>query len=244
MILKTFPLNQPASTVHVTIASTRRVNLGAERDSRVPRIVVHHSARIEQARHPSRTPPRTKIEETTLDLTQAAPGADEAVSWVIQACSRRLTTPGLLRSAMAVRPQIRWRAELAGAMGDVDAGLHSKLEARYVRSVERPHRMPPATRQARSRIGTRTRYLDNHYREFGVAVELDGQAAHPAEARWRDIHRDNASAAAGIVALRYSWADVTTDPCRVAAEIGQVLRGRGWTGQLRPCGPGCAVRSS
>jgi very-short-patch-repair endonuclease len=233
--------DQPASTVHVTITSTRRVSLGLERVSPAPRIVVHRSARVEQARHPSRTPPRTRIEETTLDLTQAALCADDAVSWVIQACSRRLTTPVLLRSAMAVRPQIRWRAELAAAVGDADAGIHSKLEARYVRSVERPHRLPSATRQARSKTGIRTRYLDNHYQEFGVAVELDGQAAHPAEARWRDIHRDNASAAAGIVTLRYSWADVTTDPCRVAAEIGQVLRGRGWTGQLRPCGPGCAA---
>ena len=162
----------------------------------------------------------------------------------MQACSRRLTTPDLLRSAMAVRAQIRWRSELAEATTESDAGLHSKLEARYVRGVERPHGLPHATRQALSRVGTRTRYLDNLYREFGVAVELDGRAAHPAEARWRDIHRDNASAAAGLVTLRYNWTDITMDPCRVAAEIARVLRGHGWTGHLRPCGPGCAVRVS
>lgn len=113
-----------------------------------------------------------------------------------------------------------------------------------MRGVERPHGLPRATRQALSKAGARTRYLDNLYREFGVAVELDGQAAHPAETRWRDIHRDNASAAAGIVTLRYGWADVTINPCRVAAEIAHALRQRGWTALPLPCGPGCPARPS
>jgi len=65
-------------------------------------------------------------------------------------------------------------------------------------------------------------------------VELDGQAAHPAEARWRDIHRDNASAAAGLVTLRHSWADITMSPCRVAEEIAALLRLRGWEGLSSP----------
>jgi hypothetical protein len=231
--------DRPGDVVHVTIPSSRRVSIRQEQGSRVPRIVVHYSARIEQARHPSRIPPRTRIEETTVDLTQTALCADEAVSWVIQACSRRLTTPELLRSVMAARPQLRWRAELTAVTADASAGIHSVLEARYVRGVERPHALPRAVRQAPSRVGARTRYLDNLYREFGVAVELDGSAAHPVEARWRDIHRDNASATAGIITLRYSWADVTTDPCRVAAEISHVLQQRGWTGHPRPCGPTC-----
>lgn len=236
--------DQPAGVVHVTITSARRVSIGQERGGRVPRIVIHHSARVEQACHPSRTPPRTRIEETTLDLTQTALRADEAVSWVLQACSRRLTTPDLLRSVMAARPQLRWRAELTVATADAAAGIHSALEARYVRGVERPHGLPRATRQAVSKAGARTRYLDNLYPEFGVAVELDGEAAHPAETRWRDIHRDNASAAAGIVTLRYGWADVTIYPCRVAAEIAHALRQRGWTALPRPCGPGCPARPS
>jgi very-short-patch-repair endonuclease len=95
-----------------------------------------------------------------------------------------------------------------------------------------------------SRVGGRTRYLDNRYQEFAVAVELDGQAAHPAEARWRDVRRDNASAGMGIITLRYGWAEVTEEPCRVAAEVAQVLRLRGWTGHLRGCGPCCRASRS
>jgi hypothetical protein len=60
--------------------------------------------------------------------------------------------------------------------------VHSALEFRYVRDVERRHGLPTAIRQARLTAGSRTRYLDNLYEEAGVAVELDGRVAHPAEA--------------------------------------------------------------
>jgi hypothetical protein len=210
----------------------------------MPPVIVHYSARIGAAVHPSRTPPRTRIEETTLDLTQVAPNLDEAFAWLASACSRRLTNGALLMTAMAVRPKLRWRLELTDALCDIEDGAHSVLEWRYVRGVERPHGLPRAVRQSMSRAGERTRYLDNHYESFGVVVELDGRAAHPSKARWRDIHRDNASVGAGIVTLRYSWPDVTENRCRVAAEVAQVLRLHGWTGRLRSCGAGCTATFS
>lgn len=234
--------DRPVDAVHVIVSSSRRVVLAAqERGRGMPLVVVHYSAKIGTAIHPSRTPPRTRIEETTLDLTQSAPNLDEAITWLARACSRRLVTAEALLAAIQMRSKLRWRTELTDALSDIRDGVHSVLEWRYVRGVERPHGLPRAKRQALSRVGQRIRYLDNRYPEFGVAVELDGQAAHPAEARWRDIHRDNASAGAGIVTLRYSWADVTDDPCRVAAEVAQVLQLRGWTGRLRPCGPRCTA---
>ena len=52
-----------------------------------------------------------------------------------------------------------------------------------------------AQRQARRRHGSGNRYLDNLYEPFRLGVELDGSAAHPAEGRWRDTHRDNANLA-------------------------------------------------
>jgi hypothetical protein len=233
-------VDKPGASIHVTVGYARQVTISSrDGQGRVPRIIAHRCARIGEARHPTRTPPRTRIEETTIDLVQASPDIDHAFSWLARACGRRLTTDELLRASMAARPKLRWRAELARALGEIGEGIHSLLEWRYIRGVEGPHGLPKAKRQAVSRAGARTRYLDNHYREFGVAVELDGHAAHPAEARWRDIHRDNASAEAGIVTLRYSWADVTGEPCRVAAEVARVLQLRGWTGHPRRCGPGC-----
>jgi hypothetical protein len=50
-------------------------------------------------------------------------------------------------------------------------------------------------------VGSRlsgNRYLDNPYEPFRLCVELDGNAAHPAEGRWRDTRRDNANLAQGV----------------------------------------------
>jgi very-short-patch-repair endonuclease len=85
------------------------------------------------------------------------------------------------------------------------------------------------------------RYQDVRYERYRLIVELDGRAAHPEQQRWRDIRRDNASAAEGCVTLRYSWFDVTQRTCAVAAEVGGVLRSRGWAGRPRRCGPGCTI---
>jgi very-short-patch-repair endonuclease len=237
--------DKPSTCIHVTVSPARQITLSScECERSTPKIILHRSTRLDQARHPVRTPPRTRIEETTLDLIQVSPSIDEALAWLASACGRRLTTPGRLLSSMVARSRLRWRAELVSALADVGNGVHSVLEWHYVRDVERSHGLPRANRQVLSRIGGRTRYLDNHYQEFGVAVELDGLAAHPADARWRDIRRDNASAEAGIVTLRYGWSDVTQEPCRVAAEIARVLRYHGWRGRPRPCGPGCAASSA
>ena len=90
----------------------------------------------------------------------------------------------------------------------------------------------------------RIQYRDALYSGYGVAVETDGAVAHPAEARWRDQHRDNAGNVDGIVTLRYSWADVTQRPCEVAAQVASLLRRRGWSGTPRPCSPSCPIGRS
>jgi len=228
--------DRPAVLLHVTVAAGREVIIPeAERHGSAPRIVVHRSRRVESARHPTRMPPRTRIEETTLDLTQVAASLDEAVGWLSRACGRRLTRADLLASAMEHRRKLRWRAELSGALDEISDGVHSTLEFRYVRDVERAHGLPAANRQALVTTGTRSRYLDNLYAEFGLAVELDGRAAHPAEARWQDIHRDNALSRTGLIILHYSWTDVTIRACQTAWEIADVLRSRGWTGHPARC---------
>jgi very-short-patch-repair endonuclease len=237
-------VDRPSTAIHVLVSSSRRVTFTSPGRQEMPRVVIHYRARAQEAIHPSRMPPRTRVEETAVDLTQVAASLDEAFSWLARACSRRLTTAILLRAAMEARPKLRWRTQLSDALIDVGNGVHSVLEWRYLRDVELRHGLPRADRQAVSRAGKRTRYLDNRYRRFGVLVELDGRAAHPAESRWRDVRRDNASAAMGMVTLRYGWTDVTEDPCRVASEIADVLRQRGWTGRIRACGPACRAAIS
>jgi len=226
--------NQRNSAIHVTVP--RQQHLRPIRG-----VVVHRSSRVAETLHFGSSPPRTRIEETALDLTQCSRTLDDALAWLARACGAQLTTAALLRGAMDSRARMRWRAELAVALDDIGDGAHSILELRYIRQVERPHRLPRAKRQARAVSGGRTRRRDALYADYGVVVETDGQVAHPLEQRWQDHHRDNAAAADGLVTLRYSWTDVTQRPCLVATEVAAALRQRGWQGTPRRCGPSCAI---
>jgi very-short-patch-repair endonuclease len=227
-----------APTVHVTIPSTRRV-------TSINGVAVHVSAYVARARHPTRRPPQTRVEETVLDLIDASRSADDVVAWLTAAIERRLTTPARLAVALDLRAKIRWRREIASALSDVASGCRSVLESRYLRDVERAHRLPPTIRQApHERIGGRI-YDDLRYARYGVVVELDGRVAHPADVAFRDLRRDNVAGERGDSVLHYGWSDVTIRPCEVARQVASVVARRGWTGQPNPCRrPDCVIRKT
>jgi hypothetical protein len=68
-------VDEPSEPVHVTVPPDRRV-------VSVPGLMVHHSIRLESARHPTRLPPQTRIEETVVDLTQTSVTLEQALNWV------------------------------------------------------------------------------------------------------------------------------------------------------------------
>lgn len=149
---------------------------------------------------------------TVLGLIAAARTFDDAYGWISRAVGRRLTSPPSLSNALASRSRIRWRAWVTAALQDAADGVHSPLERNYVYGVERAHGLPAARRQAKRRHTSGARYLDNAYEQYRLCVELDGLAAHPAEGRWGDTHRDNENLAQGTVTLRYGWPDATRGP--------------------------------
>jgi hypothetical protein len=159
----------------------------------------------------------------------------------------RLADPGLRPSAdhrgqagagAAAAQEIRWRHELEDVLAAAADGIHSALEYRYLRDVERAHGLPRSRHQVRVVIEGKTVYRDAYYEKFKLATELDGKLAHPDQERWRDNHRDNQAGAHGILTTRYGWRDVYGHPCETAL----LLRKRGWTGKPRPCSPACPVR--
>lgn len=220
--------------IHVTVPRNQRIKP-------IRGAVIHYSHAADRRRHPTLRPPRTRVEDTVLDLTQVSANFDEAFDWLCRGVGRLLTTPGQLRAALQSRPRARWRDELLLALGDIAEGARSLLERRYVTGVERAHGLPAAQRQAKIVTGNRTRYVDNLYEEAKLAVELDGRAAHPPEQRWDDSHRDNELASVGVLTVRYNWADVNNRACSVAAQVGELLRIRGTAVRLRRCGPSCST---
>jgi hypothetical protein len=229
-------IDEPSSIISITVPASRH-----PAQTKIPGVVIHRSDLILRTRHPAMLPPCTRVEDTVLDLIQTAETFDDAYAWICRAIGRRLTTANRIRLAMGERKKMRWRREVAVALGDADGGALSVLEYRYVRRVERPHGLPVARRQARIRQGTGNRYLDNFYAEYGVCAELDGTAAHPAYEQWRDKRRDNANTVGGIVTLRFGLLDLGDRRCDTAAAVATLLRRRGWPGSPCPCAPACAV---
>ena len=224
----------PSRAIHVMVPSGQLV-------SAIGGVALHYSRRVSQARHPARTPPQTRIEETALDLAAGAASLDEALSWLLRACGSRKTTPDRIAAAMALRRRVRWRTELSAALGPGAHGVHSLLEFRYVTRVERPHGLPAATRQYQvtrpASISTRT-------------CSTRRMAWWSSWTGWWPTRLNSAGAIFagttpaplnGQQTLRYGWADVTEEPCHVAAQVGGVLAGRGWGGRLRRCGRTCQL---
>lgn len=165
-------MDRQRDAIHVTIPKARRVRAR-------PGVVIHRIERAAQVVHPTRLPPRTRIEETVLDLVAASNTLDEAVGWLTKALGRRLTTQDKLRRAVSERTRIRWRQETDELLSAAMAGVLSPLEHRYVRDVERPHGLPRGSRQVVARADGRRQYRDVLYKACRVIVELDGGARAP-----------------------------------------------------------------
>jgi hypothetical protein len=234
-------LDSRSRLIHVAVAH----GSNPERYGKIPGIVFHRSRSLARTRHPVLTPPRTRVEETVLDLIECAHDFDEAYDWICRAIGRRLTTADHILAALRGRPRFRWRRDIELALGHAKGGALSLLELRYLRGVESPHGLPTAKRQAQVRQATGNRYLDNLYEEYRACVEIDGTAAHPQDEQWRDKNRDRwNSVHERIETIRIGVPDLLTQQrqCETAADVAKWLSARGpATGH--PCpNPDCPVQ--
>ena len=217
------------SSIHVTVPLSRRL-------VPVRGIVVHRSGQSRQDFLGPFNLPRTRIDDTVLDLVAAASGFDNAYAWISRAVSRNLVTASVLRAALTRRTRIRWRAWLNDSLAEAGDGILSSLELRYVRDVERAHGLPSSQHQARRQLNGKTHFKDNWYPEYRLAVEIDGPAYHQNERVQRDKERDNANLAADDVrTFRFGPVAVTQQACQTAAIVASTLQRNGWHGVPRPC---------
>ena len=229
-------VDDPPDTVQVAVPPQRRVRRQAG-------IRVFRSAELLQ-RAAIGALPRLRVEPALLDQL-GSETAEGAVDLVLRAIQRRTTTAPRLRTAVELRTRQRWRRLVAEVLDDAGEGVQSPLERRYLVAVERGHRLPAGERNRIERAASgAAAYRDVRYRPWNVVVELDGREAHPIAGAFRDLRRDNAATVAGESVLRYGWRDVVGRPCVVAAQVGAVLRFRGWPGSPTPCGRGCAARAA
>jgi hypothetical protein len=212
-----------------------------------PRVRLHYSARLPEAEFPAalayKIPPVTWADEAVLDLVNCARNAEDAVAWAIKACQRKTTDPDLIRMRLRKpgHARLRWRDDLLSALADIQAGVQSPLELRYLRDVEQAHELPAGKRQVKTKRGSRVQFHDVRYADYGVAIELDGMRWHSGEAGYRDDARDNSSTLDGFRTLRYGWVKVAYHPCEVAHEVWSLLVRQGYGTDFRRCGTDCAL---
>jgi len=177
--------------------------------------------------------------QTVIDLA-GEPGCDidEAVALAARAAQRRHLSAVDLLAELRARHRHPHGEVLALALGDIDGGVESAAEFRFVRDVQRAHGLPELLRQVGNRDGGRRDFESD---EFKVVIEIDGRLWHAGERFHSDRRRDRRTATEGKATLRGGWLDVAARPCELARDIALTLQQRGWTGELRRCSPDCLI---
>ena len=119
--------NSQSWLIHVTVPRHQHVRP-------ISGVMIHRSSRVNQARHPAVMPPRTRIEETALDLAGCSKDLEDALAWLARACATRLTTPDRIRVALRTSGRVcagagRWPRDWTTSQTEHTPHLNSGMSA-------------------------------------------------------------------------------------------------------------------
>lgn len=209
---------QGQELIHVTVSDTVRLRCTTG-------IVVHHRQR------PMRTVKRaglvvTGVAEAIVDSWPSL-AAEDRIGVVLEALTVPLVTINELADGLNGSPRLADKAELRRLVDLFAAGCHSPLEVWGALGVFTGPVLGKLERQVRVRIGGRTYIMDLFARREKVNFELDGAAFHGGRLqRERDLERDAAFAARGIVVVRFSYDRLMSDPGGVRQQAIAILNSR------------------
>lgn len=168
--------------------------------------------------------PVTTVARTLVDLTDVL-GDSRTRRAIREAEYLGLFDPDAVNAAVQrARGRSRLRAlKEALAQHRPRQIVRSELEHRFLELVARAGLPRPETNV---RVATRRRAyeVDCLWRSEGVAVELDGRAAHLRAAAFEDDRaRDAALNAIGLRTMRFTWSRLTKDGGGVLAELAATL---------------------
>ena len=180
-------------------------------------------------------PPRTRRDETVVDLLPACQDEDAVVGLLCDAL-RVGADPDALRELLAPRPRWRWR----GLVTQVLATCRSASSRPWSGGSTSTSCVLTACPRSPCRCGrssTAGGYVPTPAAgRSGSGSSSTAAIAHPDGRTDEDTWRDNDVVITSTeITLRYRWAHVAGDPCRTARQVAAALGPRGWTGTLRPC---------
>jgi very-short-patch-repair endonuclease len=207
-------------TIHVTTTT---------RSSRtLPGIRVHRARRLDPADVTTKDGiPVTTVARTLIDLSDILT-KDRLMRAIREAEYLKLLDTDTLIAAVQRANGRKRLTELTKAIERHRPGqiVRDELEHRFLELVHAAGLPDPQT-NVKTRTRRRTYEVDCLWPDEGVAVELDGRAAHArAEAFEEDRARDAALTATGLRPLRFTWRRITGEPEDVLAELKATLSGR------------------
>jgi very-short-patch-repair endonuclease len=209
-----------AKTVHLlTIARSAR---------RLPGIKVHRARRLDPADVTRKDGiPVTTVARTLIDLTDVL-ASHRLLRAIREAEYLQLLDLDTLTAAVERATGRRRVNELKRAIERHRPGqiVREELEHRFLELVHGAGLPDPKT-NVKVKTRRSTYEVDCLWPDEGVAVELDGRAAHiRAEGFEEDRARDAALTATGLRPLRFTWRRLTDEPAEVLAELNATLSGR------------------
>ena len=168
--------------------------------------------------------PVTSVARTLVDLTQLL-GRDRLLRAMREAEFKRLLDHDALDAAVRRARGRRNITVLRAALVQHRPGqiVRDELEHRFLELIRRAGIPPPET-NVKVKTKRRSYTVDCLWRAEGVAVELDGRAAHaPPAAFERDRERDAALSASGLRPVRFTWQRVTAEGDELIADLLDIL---------------------
>ena len=152
------------------------------------------------------------------------PTLDQRAPMIVGVRDRRVRVEDIL-TGLAVQPPATGAREMREMAALIAAGLHSQLELWGHARVFGDPRLAGATTQHPVLLRTgKTIYLDRYCDQLLLDVELDGAAFHglPGQ-RERDLRRDAALAALGILVVRFSHQRLHRETVEVIEELVEII---------------------
>jgi very-short-patch-repair endonuclease len=165
--------------------------------------------------------PTTALEQALVDSWPLLPPSQRREP-VIRAVADRRTTPARIQQAIPTK--LTDKVTLADLLHLLAIGCHSPLEIWGHKHIFTGPGMPDFQHQVPMRVHGRNVYLDLYARVEKLNIELDGDGSHSSPAdRERDLRRDAALAALGILVVRYTHHRLVHDPDGVRREVLAIL---------------------
>ncbi|MDE0573494.1 endonuclease domain-containing protein [Demequina sp. B12] len=149
---------------------------------------------------------------------------------VLGALARGRISREEMRRCFALMPRIKDRQLLKQLLEDSQDGAESVLERDAHRDVFGLRDFGSFIKQFDVVVGGQRYRLDMYHPGLRIAVELDGAAFHATQGHWqRDLNRDAALLAQGIVSVRFSYWDIKERPqwCRDTLRAVMAQRAKG-----------------